>query len=101
MNESNQSNNEFYKIKINNFFELLCPVFGGNPPPQIRWLLNNVLIEFNNIEKEKTINGIQHTILENGKKLAIMGKNSANNRYTCVAENKVGTTSKDFIIEVY
>lgn len=38
--------------------------------------------------------------MENGKKLAIMGDNSVNHRYTCVVANKVGTITKDFTVKV-
>lgn len=60
-------------------------------------MLNDIPIEINNLKKK---NSIQHKILENGKKLSIMGKNSANYRYTCVVTNKVGTATKDFIVKV-
>ncbi|GBM98114.1 Hemicentin-1, partial [Araneus ventricosus] len=77
---------------VNKPVTLECPM-SGNPLPQIKWLKNGKEI---NLDEEPNI-----YIHSDGQRLSLMrAKNEDTGKYSCVAENDVGSEAYQFDLEI-
>ena len=81
------------KVVVNQTIAINCPVT-GIPTPQIRWLRNDVLMDFIRYPNIKTT--------ANGRRLRIKNARVSDTAiYRCVAMNDAGKDSVDFDLEVH
>ncbi|XP_055948498.1 hemicentin-1-like isoform X2 [Argiope bruennichi] len=77
---------------VNKPVTLECPM-SGNPLPQIKWLKNGKEI---NLDEERNI-----YIHSDGQRLSLMrAKNEDTGKYSCVAENDVGSEAYQFDLQI-
>lgn len=86
-------NFESHQVLPNRPTIIECPV-DSNPPPSITWYKNGKAIRFSNYALIKE--------LDDGKVLQFLKTTSEDDGdYTCVAENSVGKTEKNFKVDVF